>query len=66
MRTLFDRIVTITVFLVSIVLASGIISLMSWADHAETPWWVLAVLGLSAAVMSVSACAWGATYDNHR
>ena len=65
-KTLFDRIITVTVFLFSAVLASAIVGLMSSSDHAETPWWVLAAVGLSAALMSVGACMWGATHDNHR
>ncbi len=65
MKTLFDRIITVTVFLFSAVLASAIVGLMSSSDHAETPWWVLAAVGLSAALMSIGACMWGATHDNH-
>lgn len=65
MKTLFDRIITVTVFLVSIIIASCIVGLMSRGDHVNTPWWILAALGLSAALMSIGACAWGSKYDNH-
>lgn len=55
MTNLFDRIITVTIFLVSIFIAASIIGLMS----SGTPLWALAALGVSAALMSVGACAWG-------
>lgn len=63
MKNLFDRIITVTIFLFSAVLASCIVGLMSSSNHAETPWWVLAAVGLSAALMSIGACMWGARDD---
>lgn len=63
MKTLFERAVTVVIFIVSVVLASCIVGLMSSGNHAETPWWVLAALGLSAALASIGACMYGAQDD---
>ena len=64
-KTLFDRLIAVTVFLVSIMLTTGIVGLMASSNHAETPWWVLAALGLSSGIASVGACMWGVKHDNH-
>ena len=49
MKNIFDRLITVIVFLVSVTLASCIVGLMTRGNHAETPWWFLAGLGLLAA-----------------
>lgn len=63
MKNIFDRLITVIVFLVSVTLASCIVGLMSSGNHAETPWWMLAGLGLFAAISSVGACMWGVKHD---
>lgn len=64
MKNIFDRLITVIVFLVSVTLASCIIGLMARGNHAETPWWFLAGLGLLAAISSVAACMWGVKHDH--
>ncbi|HFW5086735.1 TPA: hypothetical protein ACIBVD_001775 [Salmonella enterica subsp. enterica serovar Javiana] len=64
MKNIFDRLITVIVFLLSMVLASCIVGLMSSGNHAETPWWILAGLGLFAAISSVAACMWGVKHDH--
>ncbi|EDK7779824.1 hypothetical protein CKS97_20170 [Salmonella enterica subsp. enterica serovar Java] len=64
MKNIFDRLITVIVFLLSMVLASCIVGLMSSGNHAETPWWMLAGLGLFAAISSVGACMWGVKHDH--
>lgn len=64
MKNIFDRLITVIVFLVSVTLASCIVGLMSSGNHAETPWWMLAGLGLFAAISSVGACMWGVKHDH--
>lgn len=58
MKNIFDRLITVIVFFVSVTLASCIVGLMSSGNHAETPWWMLAGLGLFAAISSIGACMW--------
>lgn len=64
MKNIFDRLITVIVFFVSVTLASCIVGLMSSGNHAETPWWTLAGLGLFAAISSIVACMWGVKHDH--
>lgn len=64
MKNIFDRLITVIVFLVSVTLASCIVGLMTRGNHAETPWWFLAGLGLLAAAASIGACMWGVKNDH--
>lgn len=64
MKREFDRLITVIVFFVSVTLASCIVGLMSSGNHAETPWWMLAGLGLFAAISSIGACMWGVKHDH--
>lgn len=64
MKNIFDRLITGIVFLVSVTLASCIVGLMTRGNHAETPWWFLAGIGLLAAAASIGACMWGVKNDH--